>query len=93
LWLKRFLQAIRMPGANGDKYLIGGNGAAGVIPQGAANLDNFLAKPLLDRGVTLLQGPQTGSHNFASGSIGAGLNKGIDVSGLFGGQAESPLFG
>lgn len=69
LWFTPFFQPIGMPCANGGEYLLGGNAAGGFSPHGIANVDNFLAKPLFDRGVTLLQGPQTGSDNFTSGSI------------------------
>ena len=43
-----------MPGANGGKDLLCGNGAAGIRLQGIAGANNFLAQPLLDCRVTLL---------------------------------------
>jgi len=81
-----------MPGPNGGKHLLSGNGAAGIRLHGIADANNFLTQPLLDCRVTLLQCPQSGPHNFAAGSIAAGCNKGVDVTSLLGGQAESSLF-
>ena len=81
-----------MPRANGSKHLLRGNGAAWVRLHGIGDADDFLAQPLLDCGVTLLQCAQSGSHYLAAGCVAAGGNKTIDVTGLLGGQAESSLF-
>ena len=81
-----------MPGANGGKRLLSGNCATGVRLHGIADGDNFFAQPLLDCGVTFLQCTQAGTHNPAAGSISAGGDKCIDVTGLLGGQAEGSLF-
>ena len=71
-----------MPGANGGKHLLCGNGTGGVRLHGIADADDFLAQPLLNRGVTLLPGPQSGSHNLAGGGVASGCNKAIDVTSL-----------
>jgi hypothetical protein len=92
LRLTPLLQPIGMPGANGGKNLLSGDGAAGVRLHGVADFNNFLTQPLLDCCVTLLQCSQPGAHNFAAGSIAAGCNKSVDVTSLLGGQAESSLF-
>ena len=80
-----------MPGANGSKHLLSGNGATGVRLHSIADTDNFLPEPLLDCGVTLLQRTQSGAHYLAARSISTRSNKCIDVTGLLGGQAESSL--
>jgi hypothetical protein len=61
-----------MHGANGSKHLLSGDGAAeGIRLHGIADAKNFLAKPLLDCRITLLQCAQSGSHNFAGKSVAA----------------------
>ena len=78
-----------MPRADGSKDLFCGNGAAGVRLHGIADSDDFVAQPLLDRGIAFLQCAQSGSHHFTAGGVGAACNKAIDVISLLGGQAES----
>jgi hypothetical protein len=43
-----------MPGANGGKHLLGGNGAVWVSLLGVIDADNLLAHPLPNGSVTLL---------------------------------------
>jgi hypothetical protein len=71
LWLTPLLQPIGMPGANGGKNLLSGNGAAGIRLHGIADANNFLTQPSPDCCVTFLQCPQPGSHNFARRSVSA----------------------
>ncbi len=61
-----------MPRADGSKHLLSGSGAAGVRLHGIADADDFLAQPLPDHGIPLLQCPQTGSYRLAGGSVAAG---------------------
>jgi len=65
----------------------------GLSLHGIADADNFLSQLLLDCGITLLQRTQSGTHDLAAGSIGAGGNKRIDVTSLLGRQAEGSLLG
>ena len=60
------LQSIGMPGANGGKHLLSGNGANGVQLHRIADGDNFFPEPLLYCGVPFLQCTQSGTDNLAS---------------------------
>src|SRR5271165_2688978 len=81
LWLTRPLsQRVGMPRANSGKNMIGGDGAARIGLHSVIGTDHFLAQPLLDGGVTLLQRTQPGSHHLAAGGVSARGDKGVNVT-------------
>jgi hypothetical protein len=60
-----------MSGAKGGEHLRGRYSARGIIFHRVMHGDHFLFEPAFHRGVTLLQGPQSGAHDLAARRIGA----------------------
>jgi len=81
-----------MPGANGGKHLLCGNGASGTRLHRIADANNFFAQPPLDGRITFLQCSQSGPYSLAAGSAAAGCTRGAYVTSLLRGQTESSLF-
>ena len=58
-----------MPGTNRGKYLICWKRTSGVRLHRIVNTNHFLPKPLLYRGVTFLQSPQSSTNHFTARRI------------------------